>query len=308
MSLLVALMLAGCGQTANPPSAPAREPATTPAQPAPAQAPPPPTAIEVALDIETTTAAPHPRPDGAPGAIAHVPRGFMVEPPLHLVIFLHGWSGCARALALSGEVECIAGQGSAREGWGLNAVHDAARTSSIFVVAQLAWLEREGDPGRFSDPAFVASWLDEVLAGISPRLGRSLSRSDLAPLTLVAHSAGFETMLAWLDADRDDASYAVDTVVLFDALYAQAPAFARWATDDESRRVVSVHTSNARTSRQNALLVSGLRPSVAVEVDPEDRFAALARARAVVLETNVGHSAIPIEMLDDVLLALDGTP
>src|SRR5688572_14480104 len=59
----------------------------------------------------------------APSAVVHAPRGFDPTRPFDVVVFLHGWTGCARVLARPGRVACREGE-PARDGWGLTERHD----------------------------------------------------------------------------------------------------------------------------------------------------------------------------------------
>jgi pimeloyl-ACP methyl ester carboxylesterase len=285
-------------------------PATTPAieapDPAPVERDPPPEPPRIAdaLDVELgPELRSHEAPSGAPSAIVHVPAGLAAE-RAGAVIFLHGWGGCARAIAYEGRVDCIPGT-LAAYGFGLTVEHDRAGKNTILLVPQLRWLERRGDPGRFGEAGFFDAWLRGALAAsIAEPLGIR-EPGALATITLVAHSAGYETLLAMLRAAPSE----IDHVVLFDALYAGADELAAWVHGGEGRRVVSLYTGRRGTYRQNqrlATLLADLGDAVALE--PEDLPAAIASRRVVITETRHGHGAIPSLETANVLRALPIAP
>ncbi|HJL05778.1 MAG TPA: hypothetical protein RMH85_24265 [Polyangiaceae bacterium LLY-WYZ-15_(1-7)] len=219
-------------------------------------------------------------PAGAPHAIVARPDA----PPVGAVVFLHGWSGCARVLALPGRVACVPG-GPPRDGWGLVEAHEAAGVAAVFVLPQLAWRARDGRAGRYVREGFAA----ETLA--------SLAIPARLPLTLVAHSAGFETALAWLR--RGGLGDRVRHVVLMDALYAGTETFLAWVEAAPERRLVSFYTGRGSTARQNARLERlasrrGVRVSGSLDEDAPVR----------VLRSRVAHGDVPAEHLAETLLRL----
>jgi hypothetical protein len=285
--------------TAHEPEERAAAPADpAPELPAPEETPRLDRAIDVELGPELRS---HDAPSRAPSVVVHAPAGLAAD-QAGAVVFLHGWSSCARAMAYEGTVDCIPGSVPAH-GYGLAVEHDRAGKNSLLVVPQLRWLERRGDPGRFAEPAFFDEWLRAVLdASIAAPLGVS-EPSELASITLVAHSAGYETLLAMLRAAN------VRHVVLFDALYAGADELAAWVVAADDRRIVSLYTGRRGTYRQNqrlATLTASLGDEVARE--PSDLAAAIAAHRVVIGETSHGHGAIPTAELANVLGALPLAP
>ena len=251
--------------------------------------------LEARLDI-----APHDTPEGAPHAVVALPAGLRVDEPLALVVFLHGWSGCARALAGEGRVACRRGGRPAR-GWGLAAQHAAAEDGSVLVVPQLAWLARDGSAGRLVEDGFFREMVAELLSGpVSEALGRELGMDDLGEVTLVAHSAGYESALAILEHGGVE----VRSVALLDALYGGADRFVEWLAG-----LVSLYTGRASTyreSRRLARLATGELGAVSVIVDPDAPLAeALPIRRVVVDRSPHPHGAIPTRQLEEVLRAFN---
>ncbi len=137
-------------------------------------------------------------PNG-PNVIVHAPSGFDPSKPLQLVVFLHGYSGCVAVLMGRGPSVCRPGD-APREGWDLGAHHDAAGTNTLFIVPQLAFMQRDGRAGAFAKPEGFARFLDELLqTTLSSLVGGERRLRDVAGITLVAHSAGFTTALAILE-------------------------------------------------------------------------------------------------------------
>ncbi len=226
--------------------------------------------------VEVRVAEPsHDTPDGAPHAILR-----RVDAPRGVVVFLHGWRGCARVLSQAGDVACANGM-EAQRGWALNAAHAGASSQTRFVVAQLSWLRRSGDAGHFERDGFAARWLREI--GVP----------DDLPITIVAHSAGFETAMAWLR--HGELGDRIRHVVLFDALYAGAEFFASWVSEDPSRRLISYFTGATQTRRQNRRLRGLLtRAGTPLSTTLEGR-------RASVIYTPIRHADVPRRHLTEVL-------
>jgi hypothetical protein len=235
----------------------------------------------------------------------HVPVGFDAARPWGVVVFLHGWSGCVRRLVESGRVPCVPG-GRAAMAFGLAREHDRASTNTILVVPQLPYLERNGRPGRFADDGVFRAFLEASLRALAsapdaPALSLDRARS----ITLVAHSAGYESTLAILD--RGGIDPLAEHVVLFDALYAGADRFAEWTRARDTRRIVSLFTGERSTYEESQRLARALAPVLGepeVAVEPADLPAALASKRVVIARSPHPHGAIPSRELTEVLSAL----
>ncbi len=243
-------------------------------------------------------------PAGAPSYAVHLPAGFDVSRPFAIVVFLHGWTGCVRALVESDEVACVDG-GSAQPGWGLARVHDAAERNSVLVVPQLKWLARSGAPGAYRVEGTFESMLEAALAaardaGAPEGLDAGAARS----IVLAPHSAGFETALAILEAG--DLADEIDRVLLMDSLYRGTEGFATWVAGDDERRIVSLYTGNQSTYQESQRLARLTRASLgeeAVALGPADPLAAMATHRVVVDSTRIPHGAIPRLSLPELLHA-----
>ncbi len=250
----------------------------------------------------------HSVPTGAPNVIVHAPPHFDPARPLWLVLFLHGWRGCARVLMESGEERCQ--QGAPLEaGWALGDQHDRAGTNSLFIIPQLAFDQRDGSPGRFSQAGYARAWLEELLEGaLSSSLGETKGLSDVGRITLVAHSAGYETALSLLRAGELPE---VKDVALMDALYGGARPFADWMMGGADRTLWSTYTSRGgdvdrETSRlyrlvgrrdiafPRAILRSGWTPA-----DVHGK-------RLLVMRSHARHRDVPSRHLAETLAALRG--
>lgn len=249
-------------------------------------------------DERTLESAPYDEP-GAPSVIVHAPPGFDPARPLRLVVFLHGWSGCARVLVHAGPTACKEGERE-REGWGLAARVDEAGTDALFVVPQLAFMRRSGHPGRFSEPGRFRAFLGELLTSLAPRIGPGRALADVEGVTLLAHSAGFEAALAILRGGGVE----VGNVVLFDALYAGVEPFAAWALGAPDRRLVSLYTGGGRTARQSRRLARRLDAAVGdgLARDREASPAArLREARVLIARSTAPHGQVPARHIPELL-------
>lgn len=238
-----------------------------------------------------------------PSVLVHAPPGFDSAAPLELVVFLHGWSGCARVLAREGEVPCADGE-RGRSGWGLNAAFDATGSRALFVVPQLAWLARDGAAGRFAERDGFQRFLTALLQALSDRLGED---AVVGRITLLAHSAGFETALAIVQRGGVD----VEHVVLFDALYRGVEPFLEWAREAEAHRLVSLYTGSARTASQSRRLGALARRELGEEAVAMDLDAPLPTLlcdhRVVVARARAPHADVPARYLHEVMRGLESS-
>jgi hypothetical protein len=245
----------------------------------------------------------HDLPAGAPSVVVHAPAG-LVRDRVALVVYLHGWLGCARVIAGSGPVSCRDGD-PVQHGWGLGRRHDDAGTNSVLVVPQLAWVAQSSVPGRFSEPGFADRWLSELVGTvIVPRLG--LAGPDaISEVVIVAHSGGYRTALEIVENAK---TWPVRSIVLFDALYEGAETLATWTLADPARRTVSLHSFQPGTTAQSRLLARRVAEELgedAVSVGPPDRVEAIRTRRVVVAPSAFEHGAMPVGELAGVLRALD---
>jgi hypothetical protein len=240
------------------------------------------------------SSAPH-APEDAPDVIAHVPTRLAAKQPIHVVIFLHGFSSCARALVASEPTPCTAG-GPLQRAYGLARIHEQAAGNSLLLVPQLAFLTRDAHAPRFEQSGGFDAFLKDVRAQLAPQLDPN---ARLASVTLVAHSAGYKAAAAIL---RDPArKVPIDNVVLFDALYADWDVFADFVRADTQRRLISLYTHDRATTRGNKNLAALLH------VKKKERANAGARAGQLTQECiDTPHGLIPTRHLAGVLRTLFG--
>jgi pimeloyl-ACP methyl ester carboxylesterase len=250
------------------------------------------------------------RSDGAPSAMVHVPAGFDPSLPLELVVFLHGFNGCSHVLMTEGRARCRPDDLSEKEdeGWALARHHDEAHTNSVLVIPQLAFMKRSSKPGCFGRAGCFDAFLDELLAELRTRL--SLAKLDAAhvDITLVAHSAGYQTALAILD--RAGSAARVQNVVLMDALYGGAPQFAYWLQKAARRgvRMLSLYLNEGDTRRGSRDLYKRARRALGqarvTDVHHDGLDAALAAHKTLVVSSAHGiHREVPANYLAKVLTA-----
>ncbi|MDH5671784.1 MAG: hypothetical protein OEZ06_06515 [Myxococcales bacterium] len=250
--------------------------------------------------------------DGVPGALVHVPPGFDANGPLHVVVFLHGYTGCARVLMGAGPVVCHAGD-VVRKGWDLASLHDAAGRNSLLVIPQLELLKRSGNPGCFGRAGCFRLFLDELLSGpLAENLGGARGLDAVASVTLVAHSAGFQAARAILD--KGEVGGLVHHLVLMDALYGGAPAFARWLTTTrvDKPRLLSIYLGRGKTRSGSLALFRKARRKLgkarAIRARADTMLEALADHSLVVASGRGSHREVPHNYLAPVLAALPLPP
>jgi hypothetical protein len=243
---------------------------------------------------------PHP-PDDAPDVIVHVPSHFDAARPFDLVVFLHGFSSCARAIMASGAAPCLRG-GEAQRGYGLAAAHERARTNTLLIVPQLAFLARRAEAPRFARAGGFDIMLVELLRGpLRDVTGPERTLDQVRGITLVAHSAGYR---ASADILRDTQRKAnVTQLVLLDALYACWDVFAGWAQADRARRIVSLFTHDPKTTRGNHQLAAALGARIEVR-DFAQLEQRLGRGGSVSARVSTAHSQLPERYLEALLRRL----
>ncbi len=240
--------------------------------------------MTIALRVDEPS---HPVPEGAPHALVHVPEGFRSDQPWDLVVFLHGWNGCVNVLMGAGPTRCVGNMGAEHEGWELGRVFDQAERNALFLMPQLAFDRRDGTSGRFREDGFARRFLEAVADRVEPWPERPPRRT-----ILTAHSAGFETALAWLQHGE----VPIDEVVLFDALYSGTAIFAEWWKETEDRRLVSIHIGSGSTAWQSRRL-----RRIAAWANRSLGESLSSDASMVVMETDVPHRDVPRAHLVDAL-------
>jgi hypothetical protein len=245
---------------------------------------------------------------GVPSAIVHAPAGFDARAPLKLVIFLHGLRGCASVLMGRGPVSCGPG-GAVDEGWDLAGHHDLAHTNTLFIVPQLAYMKRDGRPGRFGRPGGFRDFLEELLRGpLAGPLGGARSLADVARIDLVAHSAGYQTALAILERGGIE-PVLIRSLVLLDSLYAETARFAQYVEAHRAdMQLIVISLPSGTPAREAAVLERRLRRSVGAEhvtsVDPNGIGDAITRYPVVFARGRPTHRLVPANHLSVVLSAM----
>lgn len=265
-----------------------------------------PSAGALTFEVELATAPLHQA--GVPNTSVRVPSGFDTAAPLHLVVFVHGLRGCLPVLMGKGSSRCD-DRSAPQLGWDLGGHHDAAGTNSVFIVPQLLYGKRAGQPGTFGKPGGFRAFLSELLEGpLSARLGRPYAAKDIASITLVAHSAGYETAIAIME--RGDVGPLIRAVVLLDALYAFEERYARFARDhrDGGFRLITVSLRGGKPARNCAklerLLVRAVGRDAVAEARPTELSAAITSHAFVIAEGRGPHGKVPERHMTEVLARL----
>ncbi|QQR89598.1 MAG: hypothetical protein IPJ88_15595 [Myxococcales bacterium] len=235
----------------------------------------------------------------APSVLVH---GHGQTMPHTLVIFLHGWNGCALRLMKDGQQACYEG-GRKGMGWDLARHFDQTEQDALFLIPQLALLKRHGKPGAFAKANVFQRFLDESLEQLETR-GR-LKDADIEhvdSIILVAHSAGYETALALIA--NSGVEEKIKTIVLFDSLYSQPEAFADWLLEKpEQRRLISYFLPKGTPHQLNKKLRDLLdehhypRQELVVHANK----AHLSQASALFIQTQVQHGALAKSYLTQAL-------
>ena len=247
------------------------------------------------------------RTPGAPSVIVHAPAGFDASVPLHLVVFLHGYNGCVAVLMGKGPSRCKPGSAEL-EGWDLGTPHDAAQTNTLFVVPQLAYLQRNGRPGAFGKRGGFRAFLEELLGeSLNGRLGGPRKWKDIASLTLVAHSGAYQAALAIVE--HGDVRAKIKGIVLLDALYGETDRYVRVVESQARRglRFVSLYLARGTPRTENQRLYRRLSRTLAGSVarpNADELARAVATHPIVITEGKPPHRLMPATHLTELLRAL----
>jgi hypothetical protein len=247
-------------------------------------------------------------PAGAPDVVVHAPASFDPKRPLHLVVFLHGYNGCAAVLAGEGPIRCKP-RTPEREGWELARHHDAAGTPSLFIVPQLAFLQRNSRPGAFGRRGGFRAFLEELLGEtLAKPLGGARRMRDIASLTLVAHSAGYQAAISI--AERGGVRSQLRAIVLLDALYGETARYGRLLETSPAKglRFVSLYLQRGTPSRENQRLYWRLRRARGADevmlAKADELEAAIASHPVVFGPGRPPHRLLPQHHLTELLRAL----
>jgi len=243
-------------------------------------------------------------PGDAPDVIAHVPAHYDAKRPLDVVVFLHGFDGCSRALVAPAPVPCSKGEPAHRV-WNLAALHTQSGTNSVLLVPQLAYVARTAQGHRFSKKGAFDDMLREVLEGELATVIGKHTLDELRSVTLVAHSAGYGATAAIV---RDSQRHArVDNVVLLDALYAGWFDFARWFEQSPSHRLISLYTQQRETTEGNRRLVAELGANDLTREVGASLEDAVRQHRCIITRTRSAHGDMPRVHFAEVLRGLATT-
>lgn len=164
-----------------------------------------------------------------PGAVVYVPPGLHPGDRLSVVVFIHGWDGCASAVASDEPIPCRPG-GPRRGSLGLVSNFRASGVRALLVVPQMALERRSSSSGRWSERGEFRLFLQEVLDALASKVGDQRV-DDLDRVIVAAHSGGYVPALTVLDRGE----VPIDQVVFYDAFYNGMPQVAGWVEDNLPR-------------------------------------------------------------------------
>jgi hypothetical protein len=160
-----------------------------------------------------------------PDVAVHVPQGFDGTRRPGIVVYFHGWQGCASAALAFDDGPCT-DAGPSRPAAGLASEVDAAGVNAILVAVELRVDMPTGEPGRLAMPGGLRELLRELLVEhLAEPLGCALEVDALDRVVVVAHSGGYQAaagVLSLGDVPR------ITEVDLLDALYGADTVFAHW--------------------------------------------------------------------------------
>jgi hypothetical protein len=213
-----------------------------------------------------------------PSALVYVPDGFSLEPPLDLVVYLHGFDNCVVNIIQDAGASCDPDGGTpARAAYALAAQLDASNKNALLVCPELSFDAATGNPGRLADPGGFRALLTETLADLAPVLGPQ-TPADVGTMVVASHSGGYEAAAAILR--EADGGVPAREVWLFDSLYGNTQDFDDWVLSDLTdlvtveRRFATVYTATGGTLATSQAMADRAATWVDAGVIADDRTTA----------------------------------
>jgi len=177
--------------------------------------------------------------------LLYIPRGFDVQRPAAIVIFLHG-----NLATLTRDVRDRQHVPRQVAESGLNAV---------LVAPQLARDAADSSSGRFWEPGLFAKYLDEAIDKLTRLHGDPRARTtfEAAPVIIAAYSGGYQPTAFGLAVGG--IANRVRGVVLLDALFAEQHKFADWVARHPRAFLFSAYGKAARSEHTELQRLFGER-------------------------------------------------
>jgi hypothetical protein len=240
-----------------------------------------------------------------PSVAVHVPPGFDATRRPGVVVYFHGWQGCATVSLGRDDAPC-AERSDPRPASALADQLDQANVNAVIVAIELRVDMATGESGNLARPGGLRDLLRELFSGrLAELLGCSLDVDALDRIVVIAHSGGYQAAANVLElGDLPQ----VTEVVLLDALYGAEDVFAGWIRDDSkgfgvegerALRFVDLYTccaGTAEASRALAENVAGVlpRPDAIVDDDSDRDLDRATLERTVVFKRVPGpHATVP---------------
>jgi hypothetical protein len=251
---------------------------------------------------------------GHPDAIAYVPPDYSGAATVDLVIFVHGWRGCAEVIINDEEAPCHPG-GEVTHAYHLADALASSGKDAVLLVLEGPYDQCSVDDGALVQQGRFAALVGEALGALTKAAGDPPDAPPLAlgQIQLVAHSGAVKAVADILDhGGLDDHLAEVD---LLDTLYGSADSFARWfdtqalaaaADAIPRRRVVVLYTNDSGAEGLSRQLESRPLPAAAAMADkPDDPIKLTERVAPALSDTElaapilfgqtfVDHSALPL--------------
>jgi hypothetical protein len=188
-----------------------------------------------------------------PGVVVVAPAGFRLVKPVRVVIWIRGLGNCATNVVRDRDGECTPDAGL-RDSFQLAAQLQASARNALLIVPELDYDSGNDDPGTLTMPIGLRALLAETLNDLKPWLG-NLTIGDLAPLIVAAHSAGWRSQSAILQA----AGLPVAEVWQFDSFFDGIPPVVNWIQLDPGsfvgvppkRRLADLYTDLTEADSEN---------------------------------------------------------
>ena len=184
-----------------------------------------------------------------PSALVYVPDRFDPAPPLHVIVYIHGFHNCVANIINDGGSSCDPDAGTpARNAYNLAGQLEGSGKNALLLCPEVEFDQASGNPGPLGQGGGFKALLAEALDDLSPVLGPR-TVADVGELIVASHSGGYQAAAGI--AARGGVP--VQEIWLFDSLYGSTADIDAWVNEDLAgfaavrRRFMDVYTSGGGT-------------------------------------------------------------
>jgi hypothetical protein len=207
----------------------------------------------------------------------HIPPHFDPKKPFAYLVFFHG---------IGTDVH------KSNVDYNLDGQVDASGKNVILVIPQLPKDAADSSPGKFFRKGAFKTFMDEVAAEVTMKLGRKYrTRCVDAPIILAAFSGGYKAAAYTLD--RGGTADRIRGVVLLDALYEDVDKFEKWI-GKKIRKSFFVNVFTRGACERNSTELAAQLGRHGLRVTPNWPARPVSTGELYFVSSETGHMEIPL--------------